>query len=296
MHSPCHFRQHYSTPPLLAPLLPVLFRGQYTWPLPLGDGERMRPERLRRVLEDLRSGRITVEEALSALRRLPFEDIGFAKIDLHRELRKGFPEVVLCQGKTLGEIKAIVERMVGEGVPILLTKADGMVYRAVREVAPEAIFHERARIVAVPLGERPEPVGLVLVLTGGTSDIPVAEEAAVTAEFMGSKVRRIYDVGVAGLHRLLSHIEEIHKANVIVAVAGMDGALPSVVGGLTDRPVIAVPTSQGYSTFEGLSALLTMLNSCAPGVVVVNIDNGFGAGYFAHMVNAEIEGARAKGR
>ena len=256
----------------------------------------MRLERLREVLESLRRGEVTVDEALRALRRLPFDDLGFAKIDLHRELRKRFPEVVLCQGKTLGEIRAIVERMVEAGAPVLLTKADGMVYRAVKEVAPEAAFHERARVVTVPVGERPKPLGLVLVLTGGTSDIPVAEEAAVTAEFMGSNVKRIYDVGVAGLHRLLSHIEEIHTANVVVVVAGMDGALPSVVGGLTDRPVVAVPTSQGYSTFGGLSALLAMLNSCAPGVVVVNIDNGFGAGYFAHMVNSAIERAKLEGR
>ena len=256
----------------------------------------MRPERLRQILENLRDGRLTVDEAMAALKRLPFEDIEFAKIDLHRELRKGFPEVVLCQGKRTEEVKAIAQRMVEAEVPVLLTRAEREVFEAVKEVAPRAEYHERGRIITIPAGERSKPVGLVLVLTGGTSDIPVAEEAAVTAEFMGSKVKRIYDVGVAGLHRLLSHIEEIHTANVIVAVAGMDGALPSVVGGLTDRPVIAVPTSQGYSTFGGLSALLTMLNTCAPGVVVVNIDNGFGAGYFAHMVNSAIERARLEGR
>lgn len=256
----------------------------------------MRPEKLRELLESLQEGEITVDEAMQALRSLPFEDLGFVKIDLHRELRKGFPEVVLCQGKTHEEIKAIVVRMSEAGVPILLTRAEEMVYKAVKEVAPEAKFHQRARIVTIPAGEEPEPVGLVLVLTGGTADIPVAEEAAVTAEFMGSKVKRIYDVGVAGLHRLLAHLREVHTANIIVAVAGMDGALPSVVGGLTDRPVVAVPTSQGYSTFRGLSPLLTMLNTCAPGVVVSNIDNGFGAGYFAHLVNSAIERAKAEGR
>ncbi len=258
-----------------------------------GEG-KLREGSIRKLLEGVRSGRIGVDEALSALRRLPYEDLGFAKIDRHRFLRKGFPEVVLCQGKTLEQIETIVKSMLEDEVPILLTKADALVYKTVRKVAPDAQFHQQARIVSIRRGESPRPVGLVLVLTGGTSDIPVAEEAAVTAEFMGSQVRRHYDVGVAGLHRLLDRLAEIHSANAIVVVAGMDGALASVVGGLTQKPVIAVPTSQGYSSFEGLSALLAMLNSCAPGVAVVNVDNGFGAGYLAHMINSAIEEAKSK--
>jgi hypothetical protein len=247
----------------------------------------MDAERLRNMLEDVKAGRRTVDEVLEDLKYLPFEDIGFAKVDHHRQLRNGYPEVIYCQGKKLEHIQAIIERMMARGERnILATRAGREVYEAIKGVACDAEFYELARIVVVRRSEVPILKGKIAVVSAGTSDLPVAEEAAVTAETLGNRVERLYDVGVAGLHRLLSNARILNEANVVIVVAGMEGALASVVGGLVDKPVIAVPTSIGYgANFGGLSALLCMLNSCASGVAVVNIDNGFGAGYMASMIN-----------
>jgi len=243
-------------------------------------------EKIRKLLQDVKAGKIEIGRALRMLRSFPYDDLGFAKIDSHRDLRKGFPEVILCKGKTLDQIVKIVKRLSAKNQFIMATKADKDIYEAIRNVRNDAIYYEMARIVVV--GERKRKSGkkVILVVTAGTADLPVAEEAAVTAEIMGNTVGRLYDVGVAGVHRLFNNKEKLFTANVIVVVAGMEGALSSLVAGLVDKPVVAVPTSVGYgASFEGLSALLTMLNCCTPGVVVVNIDNGFGAGYFASMVN-----------
>ncbi len=243
-------------------------------------------DRIRELLGRVGSGEVTVEEAMGALRMLPFEDLGFAVTDSHRSLRTGYPEVVYCSGKTVPQILAILERLSEGHGTIIASRATEEIYDAVKSAIPAARYNPDARIIIV--GEIPEPKTdrSILVISAGTSDIPVAEEAAVTAESMGNPVRRVFDVGVAGIHRLFEHAPLLMGANVIVAVAGMDGALPSVIGGLVDRPVIAVPTSVGYgASFGGIGALLTMLNSCAPGVAVVNIDNGFGAGYLAGMIN-----------
>jgi len=244
---------------------------------------------IRKLLEKVSTGSTGVDEALDALKRLPYEDLGFAKIDTHRDLRTGFPEVVFCEGKTLEQIAGVVGSLPENGF-MMGTRADRDVYDAVKAVRSDAVYHEAARIVLVGKREGRRSEKAILVLSAGTSDQPVAEEAAVTAEAMGNAVERLYDVGVAGLHRLLAHGEKLSEANVLVVVAGMEGALASIVGGLVDRPVIAVPTSVGYgASFHGLSALLTMLNSCAPGVAVVNIDNGFGAGYIAGVINRTCE-------
>ena len=244
-------------------------------------------KRLRQLLERVRSGAIDVESALGRLRDLPYEDLGFAKLDHHRALRQGFPEVVFCPGKTTEQVLAIIERLAAHADRVLATRASPEVFEAVRSRFPEARYYEPARILLV--GQPPAPpdtTHYVAVVTGGTADMPVAEEAAVTAELLGSRVERLYDVGVAGLHRLLDQRPRLVKARVNVVVAGMEGALASVVAGLVASPVVAVPTSVGYgASFGGLAALLTMLNSCAPGVAVVNIDNGFGAGYLAHIIN-----------
>ena len=246
----------------------------------------MNSEQLRHLLEKVKSGDIGVTEALNQLRFMPYEDIGFAKLDHHRSLRRGFAEVILCKGKTADQIAGIVKRMAASEGTTLATKASPEIFDAVRQVAPGARYHQSAGLIVI--GDAP-PVaagGYILVVTAGTGDIPVAEEAAVTAETMGSPVERAYDVGVAGLHRLLDCKDKLLAANVIVAVAGMEGALASVVSGMVDTPVIAVPTSVGYgASFQGLAALLGMLNSCSPGVSVVNIDNGFGAGYLASLIN-----------
>jgi len=247
-------------------------------------------DRMRRLLEDVKAGRLEIEEALSLLRDLPYQDLDYAMLDHHRGLRKGFPEVVFCQGKTPTQVAEILGELFKRHDRVMATRAHEETFRAVQEALPEAIYHAQARIIVVDKGsEQPEPeaedAGYVLVVTAGTSDIPVAEEAAVTLEILGSRVERLYDVGVAGLHRLLDKRERLFGAKVIVAIAGMEGALASVVGGLVSCPVIAVPTSVGYgASFDGLAPLLTMLNSCAPGVAVVNVDNGFGAGYFAHTI------------
>jgi NCAIR mutase (PurE)-related protein len=246
----------------------------------------VREETIRSLLEQVAAGALSPEQALTSMRRLPFEDIGFAKIDHHRALRCGAPEVVFCQGKTPEQVAHIAARILEAGSDLLATRAEPAHYEAVRSARPDAVYHETARCITVRLGKAPA-IGRVLVLTAGTSDLPVAGEAAVTAEMLGAVVRIISDVGVAGLHRLLAYREELERANVLVVVAGMEGALASVVGGLVAKPVIAVPTSIGYgASFAGVAPLLTMLNSCAAGVAVVNIDNGFGAGYLAGMINA----------
>ena len=228
-----------------------------------------------------------MDGVLRVLRDLPYEDLDYAKIDHHRPLRTGFPEVVLGKGKTPEQVSRIVASLAGRGNPVLVTKTGRSAYTAVMELLPQAVFNESAQTIVVPSAN---PVPLkngVLVLTAGTADLPVAEEAAVTAELMGSAVARINDVGVAGLHRLLDVLPEIQKARVIVVAAGMEAALTSVIAGLVSAPVVAVPTSVGYgASFEGLAALLGRVNSCAPGVAVVNIDNGFGAGYLAAQINA----------
>ena len=241
---------------------------------------------LRRHLEALRDGSQSVEGVLRAIRDLPYQDLGFAKVDHHRPLRTGFPEVVLGLGKTKEEVAQIVASMTGRGHPVLVTKAGLEAYREVCRNTPEAEFNALAGTIIVP-SPQPEPLRQgVLVLTAGTVDLGVAEEAAVTANLMGSSVVRVNDVGVAGLHRLLDSLPTIQEARAIVVVAGMDAAVTGVVAGLVSAPVIAVPTSSGYgASFEGLAALLSMLNSCAPGVAVVNIDNGFGAGYLAAQIN-----------
>ncbi|MCR4434689.1 MAG: nickel pincer cofactor biosynthesis protein LarB [Clostridiales bacterium] len=244
-------------------------------------------ENLKHLLEGVKDGRVEIEEALSKLKNLPFEDVGFAKIDYHRAIRNGYPEVIYCQGKTIEQIKVIVQKLLEKGNNnIMATRADRAVYEGIREITGDTEYYETARIVAVKRREILRSEKIIAVVSAGTSDIPVAEEAAVTAEILGNRVNRLYDVGVAGIHRLLACMEDLMNANVLIVVAGMEGALASVVGGLVDKPVIAVPTSIGYgANFGGLSALLTMLNSCASGVGVVNIDNGFGAGYLAGMIN-----------
>ena len=226
-----------------------------------------------------------MEGALERLRHLPYEDIGFAKLDHHRALRDSLPEVVLGQGKTPQQVVDIAERLVEQSGRLLVTRIDGEVFARLVERVPDAIYHETARAATVDR-HPPELVPGVCLICAGTADLPIAEEAAVTAELMGSGVERIYDVGVAGLHRLLDHLTKLREARVLVVVAGMEGALPSVVSGLVAMPVIGVPTSVGYgASFQGVAPLLTMLNSCAPGVAVVNIDNGFGAGYLAAVIN-----------
>ncbi len=241
---------------------------------------------LRTLLESVAGGGVSPDEATLRIKRLDTEDLGFARVDLHRTLRRGFPEVIYSPGKTPEEVGIIGERLAAAGQSVLATRCSREAYEELRKRVPDAVYHERARC-AVAVRHTPSPVpGTVVVATGGTSDIPVAEEAALTAELAGSPVERLWDVGVAGIHRLLANRERLLAANVVVAVAGMEGALPSVIGGLVDRPVIAVPTSVGYgAAFGGLAALLGMLNSCSPGVTVVNIDNGFGAGYLAGMIN-----------
>ncbi len=239
---------------------------------------------IEKLMKDVAEGKVSPDAAVLKLKKAPFEDLGFAKPDLHRALRQGVPEVIYGAGKNAAQIDAIADRLIANGAEtVLITRIDST--RAAELRIPHRYFAD-ARIAIA--GAMPEirTEGVILIATGGTSDIPVAEEAAVTAEALGNRVNRLYDVGVAGLHRLLSHDEDIMNARVIIVVAGMEGALASVVGGLADAPVIAVPTSVGYgASFGGLSALLSMLNSCASGVSVVNIDNGFGAGYMASMIN-----------
>ncbi len=252
----------------------------------------MDKDSLRELLKDVRAGRTDVESAMERLRSLPFEDLGFASIDHHRHIRCGFPEVILCEGKRPQETVEIAQKLLKRGKRLLATRADSETAARLKAAYPQAVHYERARAVTVAL-ETVESAGLICLLSAGTSDIPVAEEARATAEIMGSRVDAFYDVGVAGIHRLLDKISELQAANVLIAVAGMEGALASVVGGLVDVPVIAVPTSTGYgASFRGIAPLLTMLNSCAAGVAVVNIDNGFGAGYVASLINRLASGQK----
>jgi len=250
----------------------------------------MTDSELQRLIEDVAAGRTPSADAASrirdAMRAAPFDDLGFARVDGHRHLRQGFPEVILGSGKTPAQIAAIAERIVASGHPLLVTRADAAAFDAVRATVPGASYHAEARAITLAQGDVPRGKGTVLVACAGTSDLPVAEEAAVTATLMGNDVDRVYDVGVAGIHRLLHERPRLERARVLIVVAGMEGALPSVVGGLVSVPVVAVPTSVGYgASFGGIAALLGMLNSCASGVAVVNIDNGFGAACLASRIN-----------
>ncbi|RMD86266.1 MAG: nickel pincer cofactor biosynthesis protein LarB [Calditrichaeota bacterium] len=248
----------------------------------------MYKEQIKKLLLAVKNQELAVEEALQRLQNLPYEDLGIANIDHHRALRKGFPEVVFCQNKPVEQAVDIICRLAQRN-NVLATRATKEIFKHVQELVAHAEFNEVARTIVVqhPDHQRtPVTDKKILVITAGTSDIPVAEEAVVTVKTMGHPVERLYDVGVAGIHRLFDHKGKIDAANVLIVVAGMDGALPAVVAGLVDKPVIAVPTSVGYgASFQGIGPLLTMLNACAPGIVVVNIDNGFGAGYFATMIN-----------
>jgi NCAIR mutase (PurE)-related protein len=249
---------------------------------------------LKELLESVRKGQVGVEQALAQLRHMPFEDVGFARVDHHRAIRCGFPEVIFCPGKTTDQVLSIFRCLAERGGNVLATRADRQVYETVAKVFPSAEYHELARAITLRQGAAPSPVGHIAVAAAGTSDLPVAEEARVTAEIMDQKVTTHYDVGVAGLHRLLAESPSLQQANVVVVAAGMEGALASVVGGLVAVPVIAVPTSVGYgASFGGLAALLSMLNSCASSVSVVNIDNGFAAGYIAALINRRT--ARSEG-
>ncbi len=245
---------------------------------------------LHQLFEELRAGRLEVDQAerqaSEYLRDLPFEDLGFARVDHHRAIRQGFPEVILGLGKTPAQIAAIAARIAARGQSLLVTRTDEAAFDAVRAALPGVQFHPEARTITLAQNDIERGNGVVLVTTGGTADVPVAEEAAVTAELMGNQVDRLYDVGVAGIHRLLSNHVRVANARVVIVVAGMEGALPSVVAGLVRVPVIAVPTSTGYgASFGGVAALLGMLNSCSNGVSVVNIDNGFGAATMASLIN-----------
>jgi pyridinium-3,5-biscarboxylic acid mononucleotide synthase len=242
-------------------------------------------EKVRELLDAVAAGALAPEQALARLRDMPVGDLRFARVDLHRSLRHGVPEAVFCQGKTAAQVLAIVTRLAEAHDNILATRADASVITALEASGLPLRVHAEARLVVVK-PKAHEGVGLIVVVSAGTADVPVAEEAALTAEAMGNRVERLFDCGVAGLHRLVPHLDRLNEANAIIAVAGMEGALPSVIGGLVDRPVIAVPTSVGYgASFGGVAALLAMLNSCAPGISVVNIDNGYGAAAQANQIN-----------
>ncbi len=256
-------------------------------------GYDVREDVIKQLLADVKEGRVSVEEAFGALRNLPFQDIGFACIDHHRSLRRGLSEVIFGEGKRVSDILAIMERMLRHRDDVLITRLSREKAEKIRATHPDSEYHDRARCLTLVLSPRKTAGrGKILVISAGTSDIPVAEEAAVTARFMGNDVEVLHDMGVSGIHRILAHREEIARAGVIVVIAGMEGALPSVVAGLVDKPVVAVPTSVGYgASFGGIAALLGMLNSCAAGVTVVNIDNGFGAGYAASLINRDEPGS-----
>lgn len=246
----------------------------------------MNREEIKKLLDDVKENKVSIDSAVEILKDLPFKDLGFAKIDNHREIRNGYPEIIYCAGKTKDQVVKIASEMLKRGNNILGTRANREAYEAVKAICPEAEYHDRASIITIRKKEIQLTDTYIAVVTAGTSDIPVAEEAAITAEMLGNRVKRVFDVGVAGIHRLFANLDTITGAKVVITVAGMEGALASVVGGLVDKPVIAVPTSIGYgANFGGLSALLSMLNSCASGTAVVNIDNGFGAGYLASMIN-----------
>lgn len=246
----------------------------------------MNAKELEKILREIRAGEVSIDEAMERLRDFPYTDLGFARIDHHRELRTGYPEIVYCAGKTPEQVRAIFEAMDGHDNNIIGTRAGKEMFSYISPFFPGAVYFETARIISIHKKEITPPGSKIAVITAGTSDIPVAEEAAVTAELLGNEVVRIYDAGVAGIHRLVDKLPEIRACRVSVVIAGMEGALASVVGGLVNMPVIAVPTSVGYgASFEGISALLAMMTSCAAGVTVVNIDNGFGAGFAASRIN-----------
>ena len=246
----------------------------------------MNIEELKVLLSKIQDGSMSVDGAIDKMKYLPFKDLGHTKVDNHRELRQGYPEVIYCQGKTTEQIVNIVDSMIGRGQNVLGTRAAKETFEAVARNHPEARYHELSRTLTIKHKEYSSPATYISIVSAGTSDIPVADEAAVTAEFYDNKVERFYDIGVAGIHRIQEHIEKIGGARVIIVVAGMEGALPSVIGGLVDKPLTAVPTSVGYgAAFSGITALFGMLTSCASGLSVVNIDNGFGAGYLASMIN-----------
>ena len=246
----------------------------------------MDPSDLHALLTSVQNGSVSVEHALRQLRLLPYENLGFAKVDTHRALRHGAPEAILCEGKTQAQILKIARGLLKHKVPVLATRADDTIARALKRLSRKAVYHRDARIIVIP-STPPKPLrGDIVIVTAGTADIPVAEEAKVTAMTLGSAVDTLFDVGVAGVHRLFDHVDRLHRARVVIVVAGMDGVLPTVVGGLVHTPVIAVPTSRGYGAhLGGLAPLLTMLNACSAGIGVVNIDNGFGAGHLAHRIN-----------
>jgi NCAIR mutase (PurE)-related protein len=246
----------------------------------------MTKDDIENLLKEIKNGKKSVEEALEVLQNFPYTDLGFAKIDHHREMRTGYPEIIYCAGKTADQVIGIFKVMSAKENNVIGTRADEKMFESVKKVIPDAVYYPLARIISIQRKKISLPDTRIAVITAGTSDMPVAEEAAVTAELLGNKVCRIYDAGVAGIHRLVDKLPEIKTCRVIIVIAGMEGALASVVGGLVDKPVIAVPTSVGYgANFGGISALLAMLTSCSAGVTVVNIDNGFGAGFSASMIN-----------
>ena len=241
---------------------------------------------IKKLLRNVSRGEISNQKAFQKLKDLPYQDIGFARVDHHRRLRKGFPEVLYCPGKTLGQIIGIARTIISAGSTLFATRATQEIYLELKKIYPHLRFDKTARVIFTQRKKIAANRGLILIVTAGTSDIPVAQEAAVTARIMGNRVGMLPDVGISGIHRLLSERKLLRRAKIIIVVAGMEGALASVVGGLVKCPIIAVPTSIGYgANFKGMAALLTMLNTCSPGVVVVNIDNGFGAGYFASLIN-----------
>jgi pyridinium-3,5-biscarboxylic acid mononucleotide synthase len=246
----------------------------------------MNTKEVEKLLKNVKKGDISIEDALGVLKNFPYADLGFARIDHHREMRTGYPEIIYCAGKTVEQVKEIFRVMSESENNVIGTRANEEMFDAVRTISKEAVYFPVARIISLQRGKNKITKSRIAIITAGTSDIPVAEEAAITAELLGNKVLRIYDAGVAGIHRLVDKLPEIRSCRVIIVIAGMEGALASVVGGLVDKPVIAVPTSVGYgANFGGISALLAMLTSCSTGVTVVNIDNGFGAGFAASMIN-----------
>ena len=246
----------------------------------------MTNEEIHKILENVKEQKINPEEALALLKDFSFQELEYAKIDHHRELRTGYPEIIYCSGKTTKQVRGIIEAMLEKDVDIMATRASEDLFKSVQDLHPQLVYYKDARIISLKKKKPKLPETNICVITAGTSDIPVAEEAAVTAELLGNKTERIFDVGVAGIHRLMNKLDVIKRSRVVIVIAGMEGALASIIGGLIDKPIIAVPTSVGYgANFGGVSALLAMLTSCAGGVSVVNIDNGFGAGYYASMIN-----------
>jgi pyridinium-3,5-biscarboxylic acid mononucleotide synthase len=246
----------------------------------------MNAKEVEKLLKEVKKGETSIEEALEVLKNFPYTDLGFAKIDHHRELRTGYPEIIYCAGKSVGQVSEIFRVMAEKENNVIGTRANQEMYEAVRSISTDAIYYPMARVISLQKNKPKSVESRIAIITAGTSDMPVAEEAAITAELLGNNVLRIYDAGVAGIHRLVDKLPEIRNCRVIIVIAGMEGALASVVGGLVDKPVIAVPTSVGYgANFGGISALLAMLTSCSTGITVVNIDNGFGAGFAASMIN-----------